>query len=103
MPERPLYPRKRTLVAKIFSSGGKLTLDVRFTPKSGHAEVLTFGGNAVAAVPGRSGQISPQGDPIAAGVEGPLRRPRAKIQIPGLLVLKRAGSSAEDGRANPAI
>ena len=55
--------------------GAKRTLDVRLTPESGHAEMLTFGGNAVAAVRGRSAQISPQGDPIAAGVEGPLRRP----------------------------
>ncbi len=69
--------------------------NVRFTPNSGHAEVLTFGGSAVAAVPGRSAQISPQGDPISAGVEGPLRRPRAKIQIPGLRVLKRADAEGK--------
>ncbi len=45
----------------------KQTSNVRFAPKSGHSEVLTFGGSAVAAVPGRSAQISPQGDPICRG------------------------------------
>ncbi len=35
----------------------KQTSNVRFTPNSGHSEVLTFGGSAVAAVPGRSAQI----------------------------------------------
>ncbi len=82
----------------------KRTFNVCLTPNSGHAEVRTFGGSAVAAVPGRSAQISPQGDPIAAGVEGPLRRPGGKFRFGGCRpFLKRSGSSAEDGRANPAV
>ncbi len=73
----------------------KRTFDVRLAPESGHAEVLAFGGSAVAAVPGRSAQISLQGDPIAPPGKGPLRRPRAKIQIPGLGVLKRADAEGK--------
>ncbi len=34
-----------------------------------------------APLQGDSAQISPQGDPIAAGLEGPLRRPGAKIEM----------------------
>ncbi len=60
----------------------KQTSNVCLTPESGHAEVLTFGGSAVAAVvPGRSAQISPQGDPIAAGAEGLLRRPGEEFRF----------------------
>ncbi len=36
---------------------GEVRQRVRFAPESGHAEVLMFGGSAVAAVPGRSAQI----------------------------------------------
>ncbi len=36
VPERPLYPRKRTLVAQERFGPNKRTLDVRFTPESGH-------------------------------------------------------------------
>ncbi len=44
----------------------------------------------------RSAQISPQGDPIAAGVEGPLRGPGEKFRFGGCRSsLKRVGSSAE--------
>ncbi len=59
---------------------GQAPADVRLAPESGHAEVLTFGGSAVAAVPGRSAQISPQGNPISAGSKGPLRHPSERFQ-----------------------
>ncbi len=51
------------------TSRGQLA-NVCLTPNSGHAEVLTFGGSAVAAVPGRSAQIPTQGDPSARQVRG---------------------------------
>jgi hypothetical protein len=75
----------------------KRTSNVCLTPESGHSEVLTFGGSAVAAVPGRSAQISPQGDPIAAGVEGPLRGPGEKFRFGGFRsFLKRPGPARKE-------
>ncbi len=41
-PERPLYPRKQTLVAQERLDLKKRTLDVRFTPESGRKWVTEF-------------------------------------------------------------
>ncbi len=57
-----------------------------------------------APLQGDSAQISPQGDPIAAGLEGPLRRPGEKnLDSAEFGLLKKAGSSAKGEGANPAI
>ncbi len=41
--------------------------------------------------------------PQRGGGKGPLRRPSPKNEMCRLGVIKRSGSSAEDGRANPAV
>ncbi len=57
-----------------------------------------------APLQGDSAQISPQGDPIAAGVEGPLRRPSQKFHIRRISVLlKKVRVQRGRRRANAAI